>query len=362
MQYSIEAERYLSFKSLSPIFIGGMPRSGTSLLQALLNGHPQLLVYEFEDCLIREFIHPSKTHAGIADTQKGMLARDAEQIFSSLLKSPKCSVPLLPQIEYRGKSVQTNIDVHYFKRCFIETLSSVSGRWNIYEVLMAWMFSYFRSLGIEDMSPFRGWVTKCPDRGRCLAVYNSAFPDCRIIQLVRDPRAFYASYALAEIGHASGLKPLNGSLARRSLISRINQLMYLADEYKISCSSVRAAQGDGKQNLLVVRYEDLVKNAGNTMRSVSDFLGIDFHDVLTRPTFRNQPWTANSSFVFGEESDGRIFDSSLDRWKRLLRWYERILIESRLSDELIEFGYAKKVQFQKLKKFIWFILQYRRGM
>ncbi len=32
------------FKKLSPVFILGIPRSGTTLIQSLLDGHPQLLV------------------------------------------------------------------------------------------------------------------------------------------------------------------------------------------------------------------------------------------------------------------------------------------------------------------------------
>ena len=47
-------QEYRDFQELISVFIGGVRRSGTSLLQRLLDGHRQLLVYPFEDCIIRD--------------------------------------------------------------------------------------------------------------------------------------------------------------------------------------------------------------------------------------------------------------------------------------------------------------------
>jgi predicted AAA+ superfamily ATPase len=63
-------EEFENFKKLRPVFIGGLRRSGTTLLQRLLDGHPELLVYPLEDCIIRDFYYATNHIFDLSNIQK----------------------------------------------------------------------------------------------------------------------------------------------------------------------------------------------------------------------------------------------------------------------------------------------------
>ena len=54
-----------------PVFIGGHPKSGTSLLRSLVDSHPQLVVYPEETMFFRGFLPKAK---GLSLEQKLVLA------------------------------------------------------------------------------------------------------------------------------------------------------------------------------------------------------------------------------------------------------------------------------------------------
>ena len=127
--------------------------------------------------------------------------------------------------------------------------------------------------------------------------------------------------------------------------------------WKASFLRMREAVQANRENFLAVRYEELVEDPRRVMSKTAEFLGIAYDKCLMRPTFMNQPWCANSSFKVNKEFESKIFTESLERWKQLLGWHERVLIESGVADELLELGYAQRIRFQGLRKYIWRTIQ-----
>lgn len=175
-------------------------------MQSLLDDHPQLLVYPLEDCILRDFLNTTNRGATLPGIREALQERNAEKVFSGLMTSPKLSMfvqethpaqqeaaPTKHWNLISGKICAPSIDVSCFREDLVSTLSSVSGPWSIAEVISSWMYNYFRACGIDDLTPYTGWVTKCPNSAHCYSVFRAHFPSCRIIHLVRDPRAFYLS-------------------------------------------------------------------------------------------------------------------------------------------------------------------------
>ena len=329
-------EEYRSFKALRPVFIGGHARSGTTLLLRLLDGHERLLVYPSENWTLNRFLCVvARRDFDIPRFLRAMAARDAETLSSLVLNATTAnpfSNPLRVYFEDRGARER-------FKRCFLQTLSSVQERWSVSEVLMTHIFSYFQTAGVGAMSQYQGWVLKCPDGGHCLPTYNMMFPDCRIIYTIRDPRAIYASQ---HHWHKEGLSGWD----------TISFVFNLADSCKSAFSRVRRVLDRREENLLLVGYEGLVESPKKAMKKVADFLGIAFHEILLRPTCMNELCVANSSFSEEENSPGKIFVSSSTRWRHLMRWYERWLIEAGLAGELVEWGYEERIRAGMVKKLL----------
>jgi hypothetical protein len=75
----------------------------------------------------------------------------------------------------------------------------------------------------------------------------------------------------------------------------------------------------------VVRYGDLVRKSDGSMRSVADFLGLEFDPVLTRPTLGGRDWLGNSSF--GPKAG--IDEAALVSWRNRLTAAEIAFVEER---------------------------------
>ncbi len=354
---------FQSFRALKPLFIGGQWRSGTTLLQRLLDGHPNLLVYPLEENIVYSFL--AGTEINKREMNEGFSERNAKRIFFALTNSPKLRLAIEKQIDLRGKSIeidsiyigpdnviQTGLNQTEFQTCFIETLSSLPSSWTIYDVLMVWMFSYFSACGILDFSSYSGWATKSPaDLGRCLEPYLEKFQDCRIVHLVRDPRAFWVSAK-------SILSKWRGPEENwfHSFFLEIKGLFVELKERKALFKLQSKVAKEHGSRFIFIRYEDLALQPEATMEKISKFFGISVHQILTRPTLNGELWHSNSSFDVKSTARGEIYLDSINRWKESIFRYEKWLVEGAVSDELLAFGYAQKVHFRRLKSFLWFFL------
>lgn len=329
-----EAEEYQKFKALTPILIHGLMRCGTTLLLRLFDGHPQLLVYPFEDDIFRNFFQTKDTDERKITFCQKIAMRDAAGIFSSVSNFFKSGLALRPQIEDRGrplmesklalgaaKALVTKVDPRLFQKCFTEALSSVPETWSLGDIFRVWVFSYFRASGVENMSCYAGWVTKKAGYDQGLEFYLK-IPHSKIIQITRDPRAVYASVKQRRLDKNAPAFCLFAT----SLIA-----------YKLTHRKVKTSLRLAPDSFVKIRYEDLVNHTKEVMLKLSSYLRIAYDDILTRPTFVGRAWLSNSSFKIAEERDGKIFSESRNRWRSVLGWHERAILNIVLAKEISEF-------------------------
>ena len=86
-----------------------------------------------------------------------------------------------------------------------------------------------------------------------------------------------------------------------------------------------------KDRVIIIQFEDLIRNTEVVMRCVTEFLGIKFDDILLLPTFNKSPIKANTSF---ETPRHEIINSALNRYKSLSQ--EELNTIRNMTDEQYE--------------------------
>jgi hypothetical protein len=145
------------------------------------------------------------------------------------------------------------------------------------------------------------------------------FPEGRLVQIVRDPRAVYASR----------------QRALRQSVGKHAKAFRLVNEWNRSVRQ-RWLRRDLPEQFLSVRYEDLVMKPQETLAQVCRFIGIEARSLSLAPTKGGQPWQGNSSYG---DAFSNISEVPLDRWKDELSADEVAWVEYHCQEGMRECGY-----------------------
>jgi hypothetical protein len=253
---------------LRPAFICGHQRSGTTLLQNLLDGHPQLIVLPSEGTYFTSFNYVART----APTDRDRDRFAAEWI--SRLIDPNFA----PHFRL-GRSVDGRNPAVDFVRSLFGWCEALRGRAPSELVTLLALAAAFRATTAPTLAPLL-WVEKTPQNERYAGRFES-LPDARFVHLVRDPRATLAS--LGEIYRKNGIEGFDAAEHARA-IGRSLQLA-LANRARF------------RGRYLVVRYEDVIAEPERQMELVRRFLGMAADDALHVPTAGGRAVRGNSSFA-----------------------------------------------------------------
>jgi len=247
------------------VFIVGVARSGTSLLKALLDGHPEL------------WVPPAESFA-----VDWCGERDPAAAFLAL---PRYDA-LLPEGSEQRRSVEATLRERVTPGAgpttavlaFLEAMAHVQ----------------------PPQQGARRWVEKTPKHLRSLPRFLADLgPGTRAVCVVRDPRAVLASQA------------------RRWERGRTPQGMrHFAKRWATGDVLTRAFE-EVHPGFLAVRYEDLVEGPESVMRTVATHLGITWDPILVTPTRGGAPWGGNSSYGV-EGAAAQVSDVSLKRYEQEL--------------------------------------------
>jgi hypothetical protein len=311
----------------APVYVTGLMKTGSTLLLALLDGHPELLVYPDEpsferlfgrdygdrDELVRDFLFgtPNPLHFN-RFVQDGLLAASG---FSPRDWRPVPKLPALDQIdrialaeeiELRGVDSSAHaFDVVAYHRTLADelaTIHTVDRR----ALVVATARALAAGAGRAATPPVR-WLFKQPlsnFRRSSFEWFFGAFPRGSVVVLVRDPRAYVTSL-LDYVDQNTGGRW--SALARTSYFLR--RLATLEDDYR---SFASAPAEYGSDRVLVVRYEDLITDTERAMGELATFLGLTFDSSLVTPSKaggRVRVPTATRA-----EAD-RVYAGSLDRYR-----------------------------------------------
>jgi hypothetical protein len=256
-----------------PVFICGHHRSGTTLLQQLLDGHPQLVVLPSEGTYISSFNYVARRDPGPQEIDRFVadwIARLIDPNQEPHFKLGRSGLHGNPYVLFARRLLGWNGVLRQERPAFAE-----------FALLFALVAAY-RDVAAPSCTPSL-WVEKTPLNEHNVRRFATV-PQARFIQVVRDPAATLAS--LMEKYRKAGIREFNSAQhARgigRSLQAARTNMQRLGSRY------------------LVVRYEDLTHEPVREMERVRIFLGISAEPALSIPTVGGSAVRSNSSFDCGD--------------------------------------------------------------
>lgn len=291
------------------VLISQIQRSGGTLLNSLLDGHPQLHVHPWEI----QVGHPSKSEWPRLDLEAGVDA------WFEMIKEPW--LPRAFETGYRkdrhgGPLAEQSIPVTIVPS-FVESLFRVlvaedppkSERAILERYFTAFFNAWLDYQGLSELP--KAWLAGfCPRLawGESRNRWRADYPDGRLVALLRDPRGWYASAR----SHAPD--------------QRYGDLDSALKEWRQGTEEIADAKREAPDQVFVVTYERLVAEPETVMRALAEWLEIDWAPSLLEPTFNRRPVPPNSSFDIPAEG---IRTESLERWRDELEQGERSPIEER---------------------------------
>lgn len=213
------------------VFVVGCPRSGTTLLQRMLDNHPQLTV-------------ANDTH---------FITRSVKRV---LRKDPQ---PLLT-----NEMVQLVLSYRRFYRMGLSEQEVIRAADNC-ETYAEFVSRLYTLRGEKKHKRFSG--EKTPDYCRNLPLLHTLFPDARFVHIIRDGR----NTALSTLDWATATKgPGRWSLWATDPVGTCA----LWWRWQAGMGQ-RDGNTLGKARFHQVKYEDLVAQPENELGTIAGFLGID---------------------------------------------------------------------------------------
>lgn len=271
-------------------FVVGCSRSGTTLLQALIDGHPNLSIPP-ESQIYNRFGPVFHTYGDFGQRT------DRMRFITALLRDAYIR-------QWRLDAEPDDIERRLGRR----------DRAGVIEAL----FSLY-----AEKNGARRWGDKTPEHIRHLAEIRSDFPGAKLIHLVRDGRD------VAE--------------AMRRMIWGPVTAFGLAHEWRREVMYWQTfIARHGSVDTLVVRYEDMVRSPQETLARVLGFLGEPFVDTVSSyaATPLTQTLAATQSAWHSSLGQG-ISASKIGSYRRKFSPREIEIFESIAGDALDTYGYAR---------------------
>lgn len=268
-----------------PVFIIGCPRSGTTLLQVMLDTHRDLAVTHECDFIIDVAFDPRSHEWSLADQVERALAH-----------------PMFGRLGVEAETCRRIVD---------ELRPSDYGA-----VVRYW----FAAKALKDGK--RRWGNKTPHMIFHFERVARLFPDAQFIHIIRDGRDSTASWATVHFTQANRGQLLSSALLWRQM--------------------VRAGRETGRtlgaDRYTEVRLEDLIASTESSLRRLCSFLGLDFDEAML-----SYHETATERVPEGQRrvhpDINKPPTSGLRDWKKGLAPADVVAIEGLLRPTLVAFGY-----------------------
>lgn len=317
-------------ETYSNLFIFGMFRSATTMLARSLSAHSEIKIasdpyFQFFKSFRNEIY--TRHHVSF-DTNSPL----SDNFFNENLKLDKIILNSSYDFEIKNSSLEEIIsqiefyigrDSEKIKPLLNEVKAS-----NFRELLRELIFLIYRSYG-DISTNFVGF--KCTFAELFIAPTIKALPNSKILCVVRDPRAIFASQIFPKKDYP---------------------ILYVVRQWRKSIEYI--LQNISLKNVYVLRYEDLVDNPERSMNGISKFIGVAYQSNMIDPKkFKDgggRLWSQNSSYNENNKNND-ISNKNKNRWTDVLSQAEIQIIEDLCDAEMKIFGYIRqsKINILNLK-------------
>jgi hypothetical protein len=297
-------------------FIAGQAKSGTTLLVALLDNHPELLVLPEETAYFPTVL-----------TKYAPRGRRAQ--FDYLTKQSLSNVLFGGPCKWGKRNYAT-----FPREKFLERFESAAfDPANAQEDLLVLMVKAYAAALERPLDTIARWVEKTPANRNHIPEILRRFPDAKILVTMRDPRAILAAQIALEKTRQTG---------------RFSTY-YVIAHWLVAAGLARRVL-TGEIPGLVVPFERLVCEPASTMEKVCAYVGIDFDpETVLTPTKVGQFWSGNSA---ARINFSQISPEPATRWERELSEDEIGWVEWHCHGLMPEFGYEPRLHRRELRSFV----------
>lgn len=272
----------------SPIFLLGVPRSGTTLLRMMMDSHPDIMC------------------GPEAPWITGRRMAEPVPNFGSLIM-------FLTTSEWGPVQAMPGVNEDA-----------------IYELAAA-LIDQVMSKAARHRGKSR-WAEKTPENIISLPLLYRLFPQARFVHIYRDGR----DVALSTVGCHWKMLHTPAGHVENTYENSIKRWVDWIRELQADAARLTAT-------VYALRYEDLVESPEPQMRRLLEFIGVPWHDDVLKPYEQKHDLTPPSRFqVVGEVSfyERKSIDpGSLYRWKRELGFWQRRKTRAIADKLLLELGY-----------------------
>ena len=282
------------------IFIIGVGRSGTSLLQSILNSHSKISFLP-ETQFLRNYVF--KKNVSINKS-------NYKEIISQLEKDPRFSrLNICPKIVIEKS--KNMIDVYRnITNFFLKNKNK-------------------EIIGDKD-----------PKIIENIEVLNYFFPNSKIIHIIRDPRDVVLSRTKARWSKKypyfmhSIIYYLQMTLGRKMLYKYYN-----------------------KNNFYEIKYEDLIKDPDYELKKICNFLEVEYENNILNYHNSSKELVSKDEFEWKKETFNPVDNKNFNKWKKEFNFFKILIIESICYTHIKENFYNENNKLLPVKFLFIFIFR-----
>jgi hypothetical protein len=304
----------------SPLaLISQIQGSGGPFLSQLFDGHPELHVHPHELMIG----YPEKSIWPRIDLSDGP-KRWFEVLFEDIVseynregyKKEKEDKETFPFVFI--SSLQMEIFLNY-----IDSVQSMTRR----DIFDAYMTSYFGAwLNNQNYYGSKKFITAYMPRlgiiKENMESFFEVYPDGRLISVVRDPKSWLPS-------------------AKKRWPGSYTDVGQALSEWNKSAQAMLWNKEKYGDCVCFIQFEDFIRKTEAIMRFLAEFLGVEFDDILLKPTFNKLPLEVNTSFQVGDHG---IMNSHLSREQTVTA--EELNTIERMTSEIYSLVRGESVRFE----------------
>jgi hypothetical protein len=311
-------------KQESPVFIMGVPRSGTTLLYKILQHHSSFKPYSCKDESGVNLIESSVFKTPYIDFPKYpsdhkliqyMLSN--EDFYHQFIESTKW-IELYQKL-LAGKTILNKISIKLSNNKMREFLCKAS----LNDVCLRSFFYYAKQArGAKRI------IEKTPSHIFKVPEIKTAFPNSKLIFISRHPIDVYSSFKKRKkVSEDLGIDTSKTSWLNLSVSDFCNTyLKYMKLAFRETTSSK-------KDSFMIVRYEDLITNPTLTLQSICSFLEEKYEEgIIPNGKELEKDWKIDPD-LFG------TINKSTKNWREYVNEAEAYLIEESLLDSMNQLNY-----------------------
>jgi hypothetical protein len=267
-----------------PVFIGGLERTGTSLLFALLASHPSL-------AMTRRTNWWTFFYGNFGDLAED---RNLDRCLGTMMR-------------YR-RHLKLQPDADRLRREFVAGERSYCRLFALLQAQQA------------ERAGKRRWGDKSLNTERYAETVFGCFPNARIVHLIRDPRDRYASALKRWSTNRGGVGSATAAWIGSMALGERNEQAF-PDRYR------------------VLRYETLVEEPQATLRGLCDFIGEAYEPAMLQMEGAVDFRDSGGNSSFGRFAAGQISTQSVGRYRSVLNESQIAFIQDRAGEPMTGRGY-----------------------